>query len=621
MDTSKFAHGVLLLTGVGLLCETCSAFETALEKTKLDAHDKHDIDIFIEQKLGYIHAKIDLAPTIKGMETLEKCIYRLDKGSTDPMGTVLAAGLRKRLERIESKILRVSGKRYLSKQKRSIEFIGNLVSDLFGNPGPADWKKNTANVIALQDAMKRLNDDSIATHSDIDLNRHNIELNNNEIRELSKTVTKNQVELLVISSEITSLKIYFEITHLADVIENQVNYLVEVKVDSQRGFCNDRAVDRDFLVDNLQLLEANKLGLSPIFSSWEWRDYYKYEMCSAAMDSDAVWITMRIPLVKKAEKLVRVIPFPALREVLTKIESYGLDVVLFREKNNDKFHVMTQSSLDFCTDLGKIKSCSVRDARFSVVSDMSIPVEYSLNRFLIVSSVPQQVKLMGRCPNGVQEHSLTTDAVLLVPVNCSYRGKTLTIDVRESDTSITKEIGIIHFDKLEIDTVKNLHLNITHRKVAEISNRTSKLNFEKNRKAIDDQLRAIDTKHDSLWGTYLIEKWVFAGALICLVTFLIAFKVMKCIKGKNTVVANFELEAMVNESAKIDSRTDSANKDRKDVNDERQRQQQLKQAQLNDSHQRGAVSGVEHVYTEVNDEKVSFGLPPESSQFYQKCPK
>ena len=75
------------------------------------------------------------------------------------------------------------------------------------------------------------------------------------------------------------------------------------------------------------------------------------------------------------------------------------------------------------------------------------------------------------------------------------------------------------------------------------------------------------------------------------------------------------------ESAKIDSRTDSANKDRKDVNDKRQRQQQLKQAQLNDYHQRGAVSGVEHVYTEVNDEKVSFGLPPESSQFYQKCPK
>lgn len=83
MDTSKFAHGVLLLTGVGLLCETCSAFETALEKTKLDAHDKHDIDIFIEQKLGYIHAKIDLAPTIKGMETLEKCIYRLDEGCRD----------------------------------------------------------------------------------------------------------------------------------------------------------------------------------------------------------------------------------------------------------------------------------------------------------------------------------------------------------------------------------------------------------------------------------------------------------------------------------------------------------------------------------------------------------
>jgi hypothetical protein len=141
MDSSKCARGALLLTGVGLLCATCFAFETALEKTKLDSHDTHDIDIYIEQKLGYIHAKIDLAPTIKGMAMLEECVYKLEKGSSDTLGTVLSAVLRKRLKRIESKIARVSGKKYLDKQKRSIEFVGDLLSDLFGNPGPSDWKK------------------------------------------------------------------------------------------------------------------------------------------------------------------------------------------------------------------------------------------------------------------------------------------------------------------------------------------------------------------------------------------------------------------------------------------------------------------------------------------------
>ena len=142
MDVSKFASGVLLLHGVGFFVGMCSAFETALEKTKLDSHDTHDIDIYIEQKLDYVHAKIDLTPTIDGLTTLEKCAYRLEKGSTDNLGSTLAKGLRKRLERMEVKLIRVSGKSYkVEKQKRSIEIVGDLISSLFGNPGPSDWKK------------------------------------------------------------------------------------------------------------------------------------------------------------------------------------------------------------------------------------------------------------------------------------------------------------------------------------------------------------------------------------------------------------------------------------------------------------------------------------------------
>ena len=279
MDVSKFvrARGALLLLGVGLLCVTCSAFETALEKTKLDSHDIHDIDIYIEQKLDYVHAKIDLTPTIDGLMTLEKCAYRLDKGSSDTLGSTLAKGLRKRLERMEEKLIRVSGKTYKdNKQRRSIEIIGDLISGLFGNPGPTEYKKTTANIIALQGAMKRLNDNSETLHTDIDTSRHNIELNNNEIRALSVSLIRNQATLTSVTEELTSLKLYFDILQLADAVENQIDYLVDVKADSLKGFCNDRAINRDFLITNLQSMEANKVELSPIFSSWEWRNYYKH---------------------------------------------------------------------------------------------------------------------------------------------------------------------------------------------------------------------------------------------------------------------------------------------------------------------------------------------------------
>jgi hypothetical protein len=459
-------------------------------------------------------------------------------------------------------------------------------------------------------------------HSDIDTNRHDIELNNNEIRDLSKLVTKNQAELTAVSNELISLRYFFEIVQLTDAVENQVDYLVEVKIDSQRGFCNDRAVDRDFLIENLQSLEANKVGLSPIFNSWEWRDYYKHEMCSAAMENDLVWITLRIPLVKKAEKLVRVIPLPSLREALVKVESYGLEVTLFRERNNDKFHVMTRSSLEFCTDLGKVKSCSVRDARFSLVNNVVIPVEFALNRFLLVSSEPQTLKLMGRCPNGVNEHTLTTDKVLLVPVNCSYIGKVLTIDTRESDTQITREIGIVHFNELSIEPVKNFHLNISYRSYIAISNRTSHLNFETNKKLIDDQLKAIDTKHDSLWERYMIEKWLLISILLSIGLVVGIVKVIKCTSGKRSNKPLNDIPMVIFLKDK-----------RPELSHEQQQQQQKPQPQLQQQQEQrtdnktltsattGVSSSAEHVYTEVTEGKVSFGLPPESSQFYQKCPK
>ena len=555
---------------------------------------------------------------------------------------------------MEEKLIRVSGKSHRDdKQKRSIEIIGDLISDLFGNPGPSDYKKTTANILALQSAMKRLNDNSETLHTDIDTSRHNIELNNVEIRSLSGSLIRNQATLTTVTEEITSLKMYFEISQLADAVENQINYLVEVKADSLKGFCNDRAINRDFLVENLHSMEANEVGLSPIFSSWDWRDYYKHDMCTTTLDRNTVWITLRIPQVKKAERLVRVIPVPALRESLVKVESYGLDVVLFREKNNDKFHAMTTSSLDFCTNLGKMKSCSVRDARFVMTKDVVIPIEFALNRFLLVSLEPVSMKLVGRCPSGMVEHTLTTDTVMLVPVNCSYIGKQLSIDERTSDSNIIKEIGIIHFDKLDISPVSNLHKNYTEMTFARISNATSNSNFEKNRKMIDDQLRAIDTKHESSWTQYSTERWGFVGCTCLLGLAFIIHKILPCcIPKKNSTTVELELpvrNTLTVLSVDADTETSRQQQQQQQQPIEQQQQRQTtkqmtiqethetfkqqqqplqQQPQLEQQQQRQATkqitygsSNAEHVYTEVSDGSVSFGLPTEQSQFYQKRTK
>ena len=147
--------------------------------------------------------KIDLKPAISGLITLHKCVLQLAKGTADSMDLTLSRSLEKRVTKIMAKLARLTGKEYLdARDKRSIEFLGNLISDIFGNPGPADWKKVNANILALQSALKRIDDNVGIDHMDIDTNRHIIEQHNTEIKAISLVVNRNQNDLVNIKSEL-----------------------------------------------------------------------------------------------------------------------------------------------------------------------------------------------------------------------------------------------------------------------------------------------------------------------------------------------------------------------------------------------------------------------------------
>ncbi len=107
MDISKSLILVMLLAALTLL-DTCFAFRKALKRSKLDGHDSHDIELYIEQRLHFIHAKIDLRPTISGLITLNKFSTKLEGRMPDSLGATLSRSLLRRLDRIFRKLMRVS---------------------------------------------------------------------------------------------------------------------------------------------------------------------------------------------------------------------------------------------------------------------------------------------------------------------------------------------------------------------------------------------------------------------------------------------------------------------------------------------------------------------------------
>jgi len=257
MDVSKSVNTILLvvLAVVALQFKPCLSFDKALERIKLEGHNDHDIDIYIERRITFLHARIDLKPTQDGLLLLEKCQLRLEQGSSTPLSRALAGHVKKRIDRTYKKLARVTGQE--NRAKRSIEFIGDLWSNLFGNPGPTDWKQINSNVVALKNAIKKLDENSNLDHDEIDTNKHAIEKQSKEISELASVVNKNRAVLTKVDDDIDYLRIYIEIMTLADAVESQFDFLIAVKVDSLKGFCNERALSKNFLVDKLLALHRS----------------------------------------------------------------------------------------------------------------------------------------------------------------------------------------------------------------------------------------------------------------------------------------------------------------------------------------------------------------------------
>jgi len=541
MDGSKWLAALLLSLQLGCVL----AFDKVLEKNRLDGQDIHDIDIFVEKKISYLHAKIDLKPAVVGLISLDKFTTKLEKGSgqADSLNAVMSKNLRARVVRITKKVERITGKSYIGHvEKRSIETIGNLISDLFGNPGPADMKKINANFLALGEALKRTSDNLGIDHADIDGNRHSIERQNVELKALNTLVNRNQNTLSNVVENLAGLQMFVEVNTFADTLENLIDSILEAKSDGQRGYCNDRVLDKDFLVEKLQALESNKAGLAPIFGSWEWREYYKHIMCTMALVEDSVWLTIRIPLVKKSERMARVIPTPNLRQGLLKLEGYGITPILFKEMSNDKYTVLTQTSLDMCNVLGNTRTCGIRNIKFQVDTETVIAAEFAHNKFIVVSDAVTSIKIMEKCQSTFAEHSISLDAALYVPDNCSYISKSLNIDVRESDAFVTQALGFTTIDKFEITKVKSHHINVTKILISNIANRTMDSSFELNKKIIEEKINSIDTKHTTMWEAYNVEKWSFVAVVALIVVAFVVSKIYLCRKVRNIqVVGNQNL--------------------------------------------------------------------------------
>ena len=140
-----------------VLVSTVNSFDTEIDNMRQEGFEKHDISIYTEERVEYIHSRITLQPLISSIEYSRTITASFENKANSSLGKILSARLIGLVTKLDKKLLSLYGKkvRVSEREKRAIEFVGNLISRLFGNPGPEDWKQNTKNILAMREAIEK----------------------------------------------------------------------------------------------------------------------------------------------------------------------------------------------------------------------------------------------------------------------------------------------------------------------------------------------------------------------------------------------------------------------------------------------------------------------------------
>ena len=513
------------------------AFDTEIENMRQEGLERYDISIYVEERVEYIHSRIDLKPLISSIDHGRKLTIEFETLANSSFGKILSTKVRRMVAKVEKKLEIMYGRR-LSKaerRKRAIEFVGNLISRLCGNPGPEDWKQNTRNILAMKSAIDRQRANSVILHDDIDQIRHSINLQNENLRHVSREVINNVNRLDRVDNALTELVSYLELESMFESITEILESLDDISRDAKTGRCNEKGLDPDFLVDHLRRIESNKAGIAPIFSSWEWQKYYSFELCTLAVHDNEVWITMRIPIINLADQLVRAIPTSNQMWFQSRAKELGLDITLFRHKQMDTYMLMTRSNLETCSKLGTMRVCAVRKTKFKEYNPYVVPIDIGHNRIVITSNVTtgKEIDSKSVCGQDVASVQVLSHSVIRVPDNCVVVAKTFEISKVVANFEITRttSINLDKIDKISMHKITKKRANVpTFETSKDLPTKRHEFDYNNNR-TIDD-LKLIKTDPFTTTETLLIAS---SGSMSVLAACLIiVILILYCLRRSRT---------------------------------------------------------------------------------------
>jgi len=495
--------------------------------------------VFVEIRVEYVHSRISLKPLITGVEQAKKLSNMFNSKANTTFSRILNGKIKGLVARTDKKLRSLHGREFrIYRDKRAIEFVGNLIAKLFGNPGPEDWRQNKKNVLAMKSAIERQLANSIIQHRDIDQNRHAINEQNEILKHVTKEIIGNENRINNVDNALTALENYLELETMHNSIDDILESLIDIKRDGKFGRCNEKGLNPEFLLDNLREIESNKNGIVPIFASWEWQSYYSHEMCSLAIHEGELWITMRIPIVNMAEQFVRTLPTNNQLWIRNELNELGMEIALFKNKNHESFMVLLKSNLELCSLLGTSRVCNVRSTKFREANPFIVPVDINFKRILLLANNSGSNEVKTICLKNVETANMTRHTVIKLPDMCSIISKSIEVGKLSTKTNLTLENKISEIERVELRQI-NKRINSTFSNLKDLEPLSTR--FEANNNETEIILKNI--KYNDYWSTKSLIITTGSSATVMttiVILILIIFCVRKCKKRERDLVVKIE---------------------------------------------------------------------------------
>jgi len=442
------------------------------------------------------------------------------------------------------------------RSKRAIEFVGNLISKLFGNPGPEEWRQNTRNLLAMKSAIERQLSNAVILHRDIDQNRHAINEQNEILKHVSKELMLHSNRLDSVDSALLEFETYLELEMLFRSVLEILHMLEKIKLDSRLGRCNEDGVNQEFLIEHLRELESNKLGIAPLFASWEWHKYYLNSMCSIAIHDKDLWITMRIPIVNLAEQLVRVIPMSNQIWMRDNLYQFGLETALLKNKREEVYMIVMKSNLEGCSKLNMFKVCKIRETKFRTSDPFVVPIDIGHDRVVIISNSTANVSAKINCKGDTRSLLMSSESVLRIAEKCQIVGKTFEIGKSIDSVELTDAIKLTfpEMDIMRKINRKRIHGNNVDKQSESIQSTDNDRNFEINNNKTIEELDSV--KFTTTESMLVAVSSTSVGVLItCVIVILV---IVFCSKKHNDMGDNSTHKLVIDLEKAVDQKSEKA---------------------------------------------------------------